>query len=88
MEVVLSCGRVAIENSGAANGARPALAWKLDLPMSRVSRRLGATGGVMFARVGRRDDRMLASAPPATTRALARTGHWTVYAVGCPDIVQ
>jgi hypothetical protein len=82
------CGRVGIDNSGAANGARPALAWKLDLPMSRVSRRLGAGGGVMFARAGRRDDRALAAAPATTTRPLARTEHWAVYAVGCPDIVQ
>jgi hypothetical protein len=86
-ELVLSCG-VAIDNSGAANGARPALAWKLDLPMSRVARRLDATGGVMFARLGGRDDRTLASAPPAGTRPLARTEHWAVYAVGCPHIVQ
>jgi hypothetical protein len=83
-ELLMSCGRVAIDNSGAANGARPALAWKLDLPMSRVSRRLDATGGVMFARAGRRDDRALASAPAATTRPLTRTEHWAVYAVGCP----
>ncbi|HEU5111423.1 MAG TPA: hypothetical protein VFT95_23015, partial [Micromonosporaceae bacterium] len=84
-EIVLSCGRVAIDNSGAANGARPALGWKLDLPMSRVSRRLGEKGGVMFARVGRRDDAALAGAPATTTRPLARTEHWAVYAVGCPD---
>jgi hypothetical protein len=83
-ELLMSCGRVAIDNSGAANGARPALAWKLDLPMSRVSRRLDATGGVMFARAGRRDDRALASAPAATTRPLTRTEHWAVYTVGCP----
>jgi hypothetical protein len=83
-ELVMSCGRVAIDNSGAANGARPALAWKLDLPMTRVSRRLDATGGVMFARAGGRDDRALAGAPAATTRPLARTEHWAVYAVGCP----
>jgi hypothetical protein len=87
-EVVLSCGRVAIDNSGAANGARPALAWKLDLPMSRVSRRLDTAGGVLFARAGGRDDRTMASAPAATTRPLARTDHWAVYVVGCPDIVQ
>ena len=83
-ELVMSCGRVAIDNSGTANGARPALAWKLDLPMSRVARRLDASRGVMFARAGRRDDRALAGAPGATTRPLARTEHWAVYAVGCP----
>ena len=83
-ELVMSCGRVAIDNSGAANGARPALAWKLDLPMARVSRRLDASGGVMFARAGRRDDQALASTPSPATRPLARTEHWAVYAVGCP----
>jgi hypothetical protein len=84
-DVVLSCGRVAIDNSGAANGARPALAWKLDLPMSRVARRLGERGGVMFARVGGKDDAALVGAPATTARPLARTEHWAVYAVGCPD---
>lgn len=81
-EAVLACGRVAITQSDVP---RVALAWKLHVPLDRVNRRLPADGpGVLFARTGGRQDRLLSARPPAEVTPLARSTEWAVYAVGCP----
>jgi hypothetical protein len=81
-DAVLACGRVGIESRELATAARPALAWRLELPLSRVFTSVGRRPGTFFAQTGSPTDRSLAAAP-ATARPLAETSTWTVYAIDC-----
>ena len=77
--LLMSCGRVAIDNSergqrrstGAGVEARPADA-------AEPARRLSATGGVMFARATAGGMTSAGQHPAATAQPLARTEHWAV----------
>ncbi len=80
---VLGCGRVAVDQSGLAIAARPALAWKLDVPLARVSG-LGPGPGVTFALTGGDEAQRLSSVAGPPTMVLARSEIWTVFASGCP----
>lgn len=80
-ESLLACGQVAIDPDGLL---RPALAWRLELPLSQVADRLTPPpaspvppGVLMFARTR-------AGGPPAGTAALGRSARWVVYAAACP----
>ncbi|HKY68137.1 MAG TPA: hypothetical protein VJM49_17265, partial [Acidimicrobiales bacterium] len=79
-DVVLACGRVAVSHSDVP---RVAMAWKLDVPLHRVDRRLGADPGVVFVRAGRSDDLALSERPPDEVTELARSDEWAAYAVAC-----
>jgi hypothetical protein len=87
-DAVLACGRVAIDPSDVP---RMALAWKLGVPLGEVRRRLGDAPGVFFAARGGRQDRALrrseGSSSPDAVR-LAQSAEWTVYAVGCPGLLE
>jgi hypothetical protein len=82
-DAVLGCGPVAIENADLAISSRPALAWQLDVPLSRVGSSLGSGPGVVFARHRSITANALAVSP--TARELGRSNEWTVYAVSCPE---
>ena len=81
-EAILACGRLAIEADGLATPSRPALAWKVDLPLSAVSSALRPGSGTYLAQTGSSDDALLA-ALPARARPLGGTSTWTVYAIDC-----
>ena len=79
-EAVLACGRVVVRQSDVP---RVAMAWKLDVPLDRVERRLGDQPGVVFVRARRAEDDRLAARPPDEVAQLGRTAEWAVYAIGC-----
>ncbi len=79
---VLACGRVGIQNGDLATPSRPALAWKLDLPLSAVSGSFSRRPGSYLAQTGSALDTSLAAAP-GTARLLGPTSTWTVYAIDC-----
>jgi hypothetical protein len=80
-DAVRACGAVAIDQSDVP---RMALAWKLDLPLHEVRRRLRDDPGVLFARAGGRQDRALSGEPAPVLERLAESEEWVVYAAGCP----
>lgn len=75
---VLSCGPVAVDG---ATLLRPAVAWKLDVPLGTTRRVPHARPGVWFTVTGGRTDR---SASVTGAEVLTRTESWTVRRVGCP----
>lgn len=77
---VLRCGRVAVSQSEVP---RVALAWKLDVPLHRIERRLPRGAGIAFVRAGGREDTRLGAQPPSEVTLLARSNEWAVYAIGC-----
>lgn len=77
---VLGCGRVAVSRSDVP---RVAMAWKLDVPLHRVERRLGGAPGVVFVRAGRGDDAALSASTGGEATELARSGAWAAFAVDC-----
>jgi hypothetical protein len=79
-DAVRACGAVAIDQSDVP---RMALAWKLDLPLHEVRRRLRDDPGVLFARAGGRQDRALSGEPAPAVERLAESEAWVVYAAGC-----
>ena len=81
-DAVLACGGLAIENDGLATPSRPALAWKVDLPLAGVSSRLRAGRGTYLAQTGSPADALLAGVPDRA-RLLGTTSTWTVYAIDC-----
>ena len=81
---VAACGLVAVENTDLAITSRPALAWKLDLPLSAVWSSLADYRGVAFAQQGSALDAALAAAPDGDVALLGRSDEWAVYAVACP----
>jgi hypothetical protein len=81
-DAILACGRLAIENGGLATPTRPALAWKVDLPLAGVSSTLRARRGTYLAQTGSPADEQLASLPDRA-RPLGGNSTWTVYAIDC-----
>jgi hypothetical protein len=81
-DAVLACGGLAIENGGLATATRPALAWKVDLPLAGVSSRLRAGSGTYLAQTGSPADAGL-TALPDRARLLGGTSTWTVHAIDC-----
>ena len=81
---MLSCGRVIVDGGGVP---QLALAWKLDLPLARVHRRIDGHDRVaLFAPTARRATRLLArTGSPADALSLARSADWQVYGRGCPE---
>lgn len=79
-EAVLACGRVAVHQSEVP---RVASAWKLDVPLHRVERRLGAEPGVVLVRAGRAVDRELSARMSDDVVEMARADEWAAFAVGC-----
>jgi hypothetical protein len=80
-DAVMTCGRVAIDQSDVP---RMALAWKLDLPLGEVRRRLPQGPGVAFVRIGERQEQRLSGDPSPEVTPLARSAEWAVYALACP----
>ena len=84
---VLSCGRVVVDGGGVP---QLALAWKLDVPLADVHRRIdGHDRVILFARTERRATKLLAGAGspadvPAEVAVLARSADWQIYGRGCP----
>jgi hypothetical protein len=81
-DAILACGRLAIEADGLATPSRPALAWKVDLPLSEVSSTLRAGSSAYLAQTGSTNDALLAGLP-ARARPLGGTSTWMVYAIDC-----
>ena len=79
-DAILACGQVAVSRSEVP---RVAMAWKLDVPLHRVERRLDGEPGVVFVRAGRRDDVALSAGAGGEAIELARSGEWAAFAVGC-----
>ena len=81
---MLSCGRVVVDGGGVP---QLALAWKLDVALADVHRRIdGHDRVVVFARTARRATNLLArTGSPAEVVMLARSADWHVYGRGCPD---
>jgi hypothetical protein len=80
-DAVKACGRVAIDNTDVP---RVAAAWKLDLPLADIHRRLGRHPGVVLASHPRRAERR-ADRHGHDVALLAATEGWAVLAVGCPE---
>lgn len=78
---LLGCGALAIDSTRPAVEARPALAWKIDVPLATVEYSLGRRPGVTLALTGGALDAELAAA--ADTVVIARTPGWTGYATRC-----
>ncbi|MDZ7677908.1 MAG: hypothetical protein U5K29_05115 [Acidimicrobiales bacterium] len=79
-EILTSCGDVSVTGSGLL---RPAVAWKLDLPLHRVPRARVDHPGTMLLRSGSSPDRQMSLRSGAVV--LARSSHWVAYAVDCPE---
>jgi hypothetical protein len=82
-DAVLACGRLAVSQSDVP---RVAMAWKLDVPLHAVERRLPDGPGVVFVRAGRREDARLTerAATGGDVTEMARSTEWAVFAVACP----
>jgi hypothetical protein len=78
-DAVTACGRVAIDD---ADVPRVAAAWKLDVPLEAVHRRLGREPGVVLASRPRRAERRAARHGHDVT-VVAATDGWAVLATGC-----
>jgi len=76
-----ACGPITIDS---ADVPRPALAWRVDVPLSAVGRSTRIPTGVVVVRTGGKADVRLTAAGP-TTVALARGRGWVIYAVDCPS---
>jgi hypothetical protein len=81
-DALLACGRIGIQNHDLATPARPALAWKLDLPLAGVASSFSRRAGTYFAQTGSRYDAALAAAS-GTARPIGGNSTWTVYAIDC-----
>lgn len=77
------CGGIAVHNGGVA---RVAAAWKLDIPLGDLRRRLGRARGVEIT--DRRGVARRAARAGHDVTLLAREGAWRVYAVGCPEAAR
>ncbi len=82
-DVMLACGVVTAD---AEDFPRVALAWKLDVPLSRVRWEPRRGPRVALVPAGGRGDRHL-SGPAVGGVELARSVEWAVYAVDCPAAV-
>jgi hypothetical protein len=80
-DAVLACGPVTIERAGLGNAMLPALAWKLDVPLSQVTDPTALARGTVFARAGSALEAQLAAR--RTAQELARSTHWVLYAHRC-----
>jgi hypothetical protein len=84
VDAVVACGPLAISSSDVP---RVALAWKLDVPMSRIDRSLPDQGGIVFVGHGasgaRREARVERRFGPDAVTVAARSADWTVLSVGC-----
>ena len=79
-EAVLSCGAITVDGWG---GMRPALAWHLGVPMSRLGYGPLDADGIVLARPGSRRDASLTLAADPSVDLLAANDRWAVYAVDC-----
>lgn len=79
-EVVTACGDVSVTGSGLL---RPAVAWKLGIPLHRVPRARIDHPGAMVLRSGSTPDLQMSRRPDAVI--LARSPEWVVYSVQCPE---
>jgi hypothetical protein len=78
--IVASCGPISVDGWG---GMRPALAWHLGVPMSRLGYGPLDAEGIVLARPGSRRDASLTLAADPTVELLAANDRWAVYAVDC-----
>jgi hypothetical protein len=81
-DAVLACGPVVIAAAGVAVPSRPALAWKLDVPLSDVWSAVRPGPGVIVAQRGSPLDVDLSRTDRA--RKLGRSSLWSVHALDCP----
>ncbi|OLT14682.1 hypothetical protein BJF78_17805 [Pseudonocardia sp. CNS-139] len=78
-----ACGGLALDLARPAVEFRPALAWKLDVPLARVRHSLDNGPGLTLAQAGTTLDRRLATLPPAEATLVARNDRWAAYAQQC-----
>lgn len=83
-DAVLACGAVGVGTGPHFGVLWPAVAYKLDVPLREVERPLASPRGVALLLSEQRAARRLAQ-PGSGAVVLARTAHWTAFAVGCPD---
>lgn len=82
-DVILACGAVGVGTGPHFGVLWPAVAYKLDVPLRRLERPLASPRGVALLLNEQRAAQLLAK-PGSGAVALARTAHWTAFAVGCP----
>jgi hypothetical protein len=81
-ETLLDCGPVSVDGWG---GMRPALAWHLGEPLSRLGYGPLDAEGIVLARPdSRRHGTLTLLADPEIT-VLATNDRWVVYGIGCPS---
>lgn len=78
-DTLFACDDIAVDGVGLL---RPAVAWKLDLPLHAAPRDLVDGTGVMLVRTG--GDRDVAISRQPHTDVVLRTDEWSVLAVRCP----
>ena len=84
---LVACGLpLGLDTARPAVEFRPALAWKLDVPLAASATRSVNGTGVSFAQRGSPIERNLAAQPPADARPVLRTERWVVYAQRCPTL--
>ncbi|HWM58826.1 MAG TPA: hypothetical protein VNO83_13410 [Pseudonocardia sp.] len=82
---IVSCGLPSsMDTARPAVEFRPALAWKLDLPLSGVGYVLVNGVGMTFAQRDSILDRYLQTLPPAEADPVLRTDRWIAYKQRCP----
>lgn len=85
---VLGCAPVVIDTASPAVELRPALAWKLGLPIGGITHPLVPGRSVVFAQAGGPLDLTLIAAPPPGVGLLDRSERWAVYGHDCPASQQ
>lgn len=66
------------------DGQRPALAWRLDVPMRSFREGVPEGSAMILTRVGTASDDLLAeAAPDGQVLPAARSATWAIYTVGC-----
>jgi hypothetical protein len=84
---LVSCGLpLGLDSAPPAVEFRPALAWKLDVPLAASAHSVVNGTGVSFTQRGSPIERNLAAQPLADARPVQRTERWVVYAQRCPTL--
>jgi hypothetical protein len=78
-----SCGSIVIDNAELAGAAWPALAWKLDRPMSQVGTSSVTGPAVAIVRVLGDSTLRIPAWLPGSWTEIARSRRWAALAVGC-----
>jgi hypothetical protein len=82
-EGLLACGNLAIDTVRPAVEVRPALAYRLDLPLAGVRHILETRSGTTIAQVGSPLHAALLQRPPGEVVLVGQSARWAVYTEFC-----